>query len=40
MPLPIPGQTLPPLDRAVTLGMGALFATMVWKLADRRRSLG
>lgn len=40
MPLPIPGQSLPPLDRAVTLGLGALFAMVVWKLYDRRTSFG
>jgi hypothetical protein len=40
MPLPIPGQTLPPLDRAVTLGLGALFAMVVWKLYERRTGFG
>ncbi|MBM3662789.1 MAG: hypothetical protein FJW94_07870 [Actinobacteria bacterium] len=40
MPLPIPGQTLPPLDRAVTLGLGALFAMVVWKLYERRSGFG
>jgi len=40
MPLPIPGQTLPPLDRAVTLGLGALFAMVVWKLYEGRRGFG
>ncbi|MFZ4432746.1 MAG: hypothetical protein ACOYOQ_06050 [Microthrixaceae bacterium] len=40
MPLPIPGQSLPPLDRAVTLGLGALFAMVVWKLYERRTGFG
>ncbi len=40
MPLPIPGQTLPPLDRAVTLGLGALFAMVIWKLYERRTGFG
>ena len=28
------------LDRAVTLGLGALFAMVVWKLYERRTGFG
>ena len=38
MPLPIPGESLPPLDRAVTLGLGALTFVGLWNLYERRRS--
>jgi hypothetical protein len=38
MPLPIPGESLPPLDRAVTLGLGALTFVGLWTLYERRRS--
>ena len=36
MPLPIPGRSLPPLDRAATLGVGALAYVGVRRVKGRR----